>query len=161
VIENAPEAVGTVADAAIPAVAALVEATGGEPLTEIIAVTIPIVAIVFGVGIGMLSMYFDYRKKRGAIELHHKERLAAIDKGIELPPLPPGLFEDSRRDVRSHNDYLRRGLIWLFVGVAIFIALDAQRERASYFGLIPAAVGVAYLLYYYLAKPSANRDKPA
>ena len=52
-----------------------------SPPTEIIAVMIPIVAIVMGVGIGMLSLFLDYRKKREMFALHHKERLAADRQG--------------------------------------------------------------------------------
>ena len=45
------------------------------PVSEVIAVMIPIVAIVMGVGIGMLALFLDYRKKRDMFALHHKERL--------------------------------------------------------------------------------------
>ena len=45
-----------------------------------------------GLGVGMLKLYLDYRKKREVIQLHHAERMAAIDKGIELPSLPPNSF---------------------------------------------------------------------
>ena len=64
------------------------------PITEVIAVMIPIVAIVMGIGIGMLSLFLDYRKKREMFAMHHKERLTAIDKGMEVPPLPPEFFQD-------------------------------------------------------------------
>ena len=67
------------------------------PATEVIAVMIPIVAIVMGIGIGMLSLYLDYRKKREMFAMHHKERLTAIDKGMEVAPLPPEFFQYNRR----------------------------------------------------------------
>ena len=35
-----------------------------SPITAVIGVMIPIVAIVMGIGIGMLSLLLDYRKKR-------------------------------------------------------------------------------------------------
>src|SRR3974390_1589993 len=91
--------------------------------SEIIAVMIPIVAIVMGIGIGMLSLFLDYRKKQEMFALHHKERLAAIEKGMEVPPLPPEFFQDPRRRPRTTGDYLRRGLISLLIGIAITIAL--------------------------------------
>ena len=81
------------------------------PVTAIIGVMIPIVAIVMGVGIGMLSLFLDYRKKREMFAMHHKERLAAIDKGMEVPPLPAEFFQDTRRRVRvlSAADVLAAG----------------------------------------------------
>jgi hypothetical protein len=123
-------------------------ADGDSRVQEIIAVMIPIVAIVFGIGLGMLGMYLDYRKKREFFQLHHKERLAAIDKGMEVPPLPPEFFQDPRRR-RNGADNLRRGLLWLFAGVAVTIALYLQHSH-WYWGLVPIAVGASRLLFYYM-----------
>ena len=127
------------------------------PVTAIIGVMIPIVAIVMGVGIGMLSLFLDYRKKRDMFAMHHKERLAAIDKGMEVPPLPAEFFQDTRRRVRVVGDYLRRGLILLFVGIAITIALYDTVRREYLWGLVPAAIGLANLIYYWFE----SRKTPA
>jgi Domain of unknown function (DUF6249) len=122
--------------------------------TDQIAVFIPIVAIVMGIGIGMLSIYFDYRKKQDMFALHHKERMAAIEKGMDVPPLPPEFFQDGRRSrPRTHGDFLRRGLVLLFVGAAVSAALYNTSRDNFLWGLVPAAVGIAQLLYYYLARP--------
>jgi hypothetical protein len=122
--------------------------------TDQIAVFIPIVAIVMGIGIGMLSIYFDYRKKQDMFALHHKERLAAIEKGMDVPPLPPEFFQDGRRSrPRTHGDCLRRGLVLLFVGAAVTAALYNTVRSWYLWGLVPAAVGAAQLLYYYLVRP--------
>lgn len=125
-------------------------ASGDNGAAEIIAIFIPIVAIVFGIGIGMLSMYLDYRKKREFFQLHHKERLAAIDKGMEMPPLPTEFFQDPRRRPRTNSDYLRRGLVWLLVGIAISVALYYQDNKAALWGLVPGAAGLANLLFYFI-----------
>lgn len=50
---------------------------------------VPITAIVMGIGIAMLGMWLDYRKKSEIYALHHKERMAAIEKGMDVPFLPP------------------------------------------------------------------------
>jgi hypothetical protein len=122
--------------------------------TDQIAVFIPIIAIVMGIGIGMLSIYFDYRKKQDMFALHHKERMAAIEKGMDVPPLPPEFFNEGRRcRPRAHGDFLRRGLVLLFVGAAVSAALYNTQRDAYLWGLVPAAVGIAQLLYYYLARP--------
>jgi hypothetical protein len=129
-----------------------------EPITEVIAVMIPIVAIVMGIGIGMLSLMLDYRKKRDMFALHHKERLAAIEKGMEVPPLPPEFFQNGKR---KHSgtpaDQLRRGLVMLLVGVAISVALYGTHNDAYLWGLVPAAIGVAQLLSYLIESRKAPR----
>jgi len=127
------------------------------PLTEVIAIMVPIVAIVMGVGIGMLGLFLDYRKKREIYAMHHKERLIAIEKGIEVPPLPPEFFRDSRR-ARAPSDYLRRGLILLLVGIAITIALFDATRRNYLWGLVPTAMGIANLLYYYIESRKTPRS---
>ena len=132
----------------------------GDPSdpTSIIAVLIPVIAIVMGIGIGMLSLYLDYRKKRSMYELHHKERMAAIEKGMDVPPLPPEFFANPRQRVRSRSDYLRRGLLWLLVGGAITVALYSEEKQQSLWGLVPVAVGLAYLLFYYLNGRNTEGD---
>ena len=41
-------------------------------------------------------------------------------------------------------------MIWLFIGIALFLALGAVAgEEVRFFGLIPAGVGLAFLIYYY------------
>jgi hypothetical protein len=127
-----------------------------SPVTEVIAVMVPIVAIVMGIGIGMLSLFLDYRKKREMFAMHHKERMAAIEKGMELPPLPAEFFRDARR-VRSLSDYLRRGLILLLVGIVITIALYDSSRHNYLWGLVPAALGIANLLFYYFESRKAPR----
>ncbi len=113
---------------------------------------IPIVATVMGIGIAMLAIVVDYRKKRDMFALHHKERMAAIEKGMELPPLPPEFFQDGRRRRPSHpSDFLRRGLVLLFIGIAVSIAMYQSAPDAYLWGLVPAAIGVALLLYYAVA----------
>lgn len=121
-----------------------------DELKHIMPFMIPIVAIVMGIGIGMLALWIDYRKKRDIVELHHRERMFAIERGMELPPLPSAMFE-AERSARSAvpGDYLRRGLLWLLVGGAIAAALSFRMglEGAAW-GLVPMAVGLAHLIFY-------------
>jgi len=120
-------------------------------LKHIMPFMIPIVAIVMGVGIGMLALWLDFRKKREIFEMHHKERMLALERGMEVPPLPEALLDDNRRPPRvtEAGDYLRRGLLWLLVGLAISTALALNEYLSSAaWGLIPIAVGLAYLIFY-------------
>jgi hypothetical protein len=56
---------------------------------------IPIVAIVMVFGSGMLKLYLNYLKRRDLFALHHQERMAALEKGIELPPWPEDLLQEN------------------------------------------------------------------
>ena len=84
------------------------------------------------------------------MELAHQQRMAAIENGIDLPPLPVELLEESRRNQKRSSSLLR-GLVWLFIGLGLMIALYAseQEVRKAVFGAIPAGVGLAYLIYYF------------
>ncbi|HTX25095.1 MAG TPA: DUF6249 domain-containing protein [Steroidobacteraceae bacterium] len=123
-------------------------------MTGDIAVLIPVVAIIMGVGIGMLGLTLNYRRKREMFQLHHAERLAAIEKGIELPPLPKEFFESERGSPGPrHYTYLRRGVMLLLLGIVLFVALHAEAgPDEAWWGLIPSVVGVADLMYYFLAR---------
>jgi hypothetical protein len=129
-----------------------------DNLHQLFPFLIPIVAIIMGIGIAMLGLVLDFRKKREIYALHHKERLVAIEKGLEVPPLPSEFFEDGRRGRRSEPlRALRTGLVWLFVGVAVTVALYATHsdDMKWVWGLVPTAVGLAKLLYFKLSGGAA------
>jgi len=116
---------------------------------EVVAVFIPIVAIFMSLLIPIVYAVVDYKRRRDIVEANHKERLAAIERGMELPPLPESFYQSIKPARRS--SYLLPGLVWLFVGVGIFIALGAiAGEDVRNLGLIPAGVGLAYLIYYFI-----------
>jgi hypothetical protein len=50
-------------------------------------------------------------------ELDHKEKLAAIEKGVDLPVRETAPW--------TPRTYLLHGMIWLFAGLATFVALSA------------------------------------
>ena len=110
---------------------------------------VAIVAILSGIGLptAVLLVYLvlTYRKRRYLMQLHHAERMAAIERGMELPPLPVELLEGSRRRTTS----LLPGLVWFFVGIGVMIAMRATGESEGMIGLVPAGVGLAYLIYYF------------
>lgn len=109
---------------------------------------IPIFGIVFGCGIALMAIYTGYRKQRDIYTLHHRERMAAIEKGLEVPPLPETFFTDGTPPYNPRRNLLK-GLVWLFVGLAVLLALyKAGEEDAAWFGLIPVGIGAAYLIYY-------------
>ena len=116
---------------------------------EVVAVFIPIVAIIMSLSIPIVYAIVDYRRRRDIVDANHKERLAAIERGMELPPLPESFYQAIKPARRS--SYLLPGLVWLFVGIGIFIALGAiAGADVRNLGLIPSGVGLAYLIYYFV-----------
>ena len=141
--------------------------------TSVIALIIPIVAIVLGCSIPLAYIVLNYRRRKQLFELYHQERMAAISKGIELPPLPEDLFQDWEKPQpslpKTPRDSLLKGLVWLFVGLAIVIAVGGIKGmEEGMLGLIPAGVGLAHLIYYFVegrkapdsTNPGERRNNP-
>jgi hypothetical protein len=120
---------------------------------EIIAVLIPLSGIVLGITAAIVGIVSRHRQLLQRTDLRHKERMAAIEKGIDLPPDPPEM------DIRRPR-FLLKGLVWSFTGAGVFIALDALAGAdEAKLGVIPVAVGLAYLVYY--AVQGRKEDRPA
>jgi len=112
---------------------------------EQMALMIPILGIVLGVAIAIISIVSSHREKLKRTELRHRERLAAIEKGIELP-LDPEPDVDARK-----GSTLKSGLSGIFIGVVLYIALrEVADPDIALFGLIPAAFGLASLISYFV-----------
>jgi len=113
----------------------------------IIALFIPLFGIVFGIAVAIVAIISKHREKLQRTELRHKERLAAIEKGLELPP---ELEQPENGDMRGSGS-LRSGLIGLGVGIVLYFALGrVAGDDVALFGLIPAAVGLANLIFYFI-----------
>jgi hypothetical protein len=115
----------------------------------VIGVFIPIVAIVMGIGIGMLAIWSEHKRKAQLLEQNHRERMHAIEKGIELPPLPPNLVSSGNGpSTATAAKSLRSGIMLVLIGLLLFFAIDTAGGReGALFGLIPAAIGIANLVY--------------
>ena len=117
---------------------------------DAVAVFIPIVAIVMSLAIPIVYALLDYRRRRDIVEAHHRERMAAIERGMDLAPLPESFFMGLEKKRRPGTTLLA-GLIWLAIGVGLFVALGAVAgEHVRYFALIPSGIGLAFLIYYFV-----------
>lgn len=116
---------------------------------------IPIFGIIFAVGlplsIPIVYISLNYRKRKRLMELSHAERMAAIERGMEVPPLPLELIDGQSRKRRSS---LLPGLVWFFIGLAMVAGymlggdLGDGDDLPVVFGLVPLGIGLAYLIYY-------------
>ncbi len=121
---------------------------------------IPIVAIVGGITAGIVRTLGQQR----LAELAARERLAAIERGIDpskLPP-PPTLGDPSDWTDSGLRDPNRRaqglmigGLVTLAVGIGLSVLIWTTSEERNGWavGLIPGLVGVALLLSAWIVKP--------
>jgi hypothetical protein len=92
--------------------------------------------------------------------LIHRERQAASEKGVDLPPLEQ---EQKRASWNVQRTLLLAGLIWLSLGACAFVTLSAVMASPAnakleippglqWIGLGPAAIGVSHLVVYAVGK---------
>jgi hypothetical protein len=135
-------------------------------LAGTLGVLIPVIAIGGGLATGIVAIVTDHRRRREIYEMHHKERMFALERGLELPPLPANLIDDDHVEraladtikssrPRRYRNALRSGLTWLFVGIGLGAALylNAGVEQASW-ALIPIGLGLAKLIYHFASGDS-------
>jgi hypothetical protein len=97
--------------------------------------------------------------------LLHQERLAAIEKGLELPTLEKEMEE--QRQNRT-NLLLLSGLRWISVGITggfvlrVLALSEIGRQDAEFvpelawIGLIPAGIGLSHLIAYWVGERRAK-----
>ena len=120
------------------------------------------VALVIVAVIAYLGFHEWLRHQRR--NLIHRERLAAVEKGVEVPPLE---HEAHRRAWNVQRTLLLAGLIWISLGVAAYVTLsaliaspaNAKLEIPSgiqWIGLAPAAIGLSHLVVYLVGKKAES-----
>ena len=130
----------------------------------LMAMSIPIVAIVGGITAGIVRMI----QRQRAFEMVQRERIAAIERGLDPDKIAslqrPLLYDDHGvyTDPAVAAEHRRQGLligglVTLFVGIALSVFLygvaDHEDHAVWLVGMIPAAVGVALLLSSFLIRP--------
>ena len=120
------------------------------------------VALVWIAVIGFVAFYQWLRHQRRV--LIHRERLIALEKGIELPPLER---EAQRTTWNAQQFLLLAGLIWISLGVGAILALNAMIAEGSpaaaeiphgvqWVGLAPVGIGLSHLIVYFVGR---NQDR--
>ena len=117
----------------------------------LVTVGIPFVAIVGGISFAAYSLYLRVHRQRELMQMYHAERMAAIEKGIELPPLPPELLHsgyDFGGVLPGYRRWRRgRGVRLIFVGAAVTIALwQTNGDKSFWWGLVIVAWGLGQLV---------------
>ena len=94
----------------------------------------------------------------------HRERLAAIEKGLDLPPVEQ---EVRRTSWNVQRFLLLAGLVWISLGVGAFVTLSALiahptpvtqdiPQGMQWIGVAPACIGLSHLIVYLIGKRREN-----
>jgi hypothetical protein len=94
----------------------------------------------------------------------HRERLAAIEKGVDLPPLEQ---EAKRSSWNIQRFLLLAGLVWLSLGIATFVTLSALLAHPTpvtegipqgmqWIGLAPTCIGLSHLIVYLIGRKTEH-----
>jgi hypothetical protein len=87
--------------------------------------------------------------------LIHRERIAAIEKGVELPPLEQ---EVARSTFNAQRILLLLGLCWVTIGVGAYVTLSVIlsyppetntteiTKGMQYIAIVPFGIGLAHLI---------------
>jgi hypothetical protein len=131
----------------------------------VIGVFIPIVAIVFGIGVGALAIWTEHKRKIELMDRLHKERMLALEKGVEPPALPPAMVGHLASKPQSRYLWpraMRNGLMLLLSGIVLYFAVDhAGGSEGAMFMLIPAVLGLANLVYAGVIWKQEQDEPPA
>jgi hypothetical protein len=122
-----------------------------------LAYLFPIVLIALSLGAVTVWVLAWHQRRMREIDSRHKERMAAIEKGLDVPPDP--LPQPTQA---SNARSLHRGLVCLGVGLALtFGGQDWLGPRGGGAGWIVFAIGVAYLIFYFVEgrKPTVLRHE--
>jgi len=121
-----------------------------------LALLIPILSVSLSLAAVIVWILAWHRRKLHEVDCRHKERMAAIEKGLELPPEPL----PQPQQIPPRAPYLLRGLIWVGVGLALSLAVRDWLWFLGGFGWVAVAVGVAYLIFYFVEGRKATLPPP-
>ena len=118
--------------------------------TTLKLVMVPVVAIVFGLGMPALVVYLVLHFRHRRQELLHETVQRMADRGL---PIPPELLEPPRRPAPHSRQFNAITMLGVAVGLAIlFHMLDLQPLMGI--GALVACVGVAQLIALRLERPT-------
>jgi len=85
-----------------------------------------------------------------------KRRYELYSKSLEMgQTVPEHFFDEPKKNNPTSN--LKRGILWLVVGVALLISFSVIHQRdAIIVGIVPTFVGIGYLLVHFLEKPKTE-----
>lgn len=132
-----------------------------EDIWMVAVFIIPLVSIIGGITMGIVRVLGQQR----LAELARRERIAAIERGMDPDKLPQAHDLDGLDPYGAGNGRLRRahglviaGLILIAVGVSLMVLLQQVEPHKSHWvlGLMPLLVGIALLLASRIVWPKGK-----
>jgi hypothetical protein len=130
---------------------------------ETIGIFVPITGIIMGCSIAIVSVWGEHKRKAQMLDQVHRERMIALEKGLEMPPIPANLVKEGNGPAtETAAKSLRSGIMWSLIGGLLYFAIDRMgAEEVALFGLIPCAIGIANLTYAALQwNKAGTKDLP-
>jgi hypothetical protein len=110
---------------------------------EVVAISIPIIFLIGAIAIVITALILDSHRK----ERKHKEKLLAMEKGMELPEEPVKTSPPRYLAMRAW------GFVFTLIGIALVIGITAEEGiQHGVWGLMPMSIGVALLIAAYMEK---------
>ncbi len=107
------------------------------------------VIMIFGMPTAIVGMYMFYRVRK----LRTEERLAAIQRGVDVPMLPE--LSESARSRRSGILFIA-GAVGYMLAFSILARFEHDALMAAAFGAIPFTLGLGFLLDSALIRRDAH-----
>jgi hypothetical protein len=135
-----------------------------EDVFILLLLCIPLVAILGGIVAGIVKAVGQQR----LMELAQRERIAAIERGLDPNKLPAAAGGDPymnspwlspiERARRLHQGLLIGGIVTLAAGIGIMILFLISEEHGNSWaiGILPEMIGIALLLSAWLVRPRGN-----
>lgn len=116
-------------------------------------------AVFMGIGIGMLAIWMDFRRKK----LIHEERMEALRQGIT----PPDWLADVEKTKKSPREravkFFISGSILALIGLATFLGCTFQGLPLwiGFWASMPGWIGIALIISGILIIKGVIGDKPS
>jgi len=133
-------------------------------LLGVLPIVIPVVAIIGGITLAIIRTMGQQR----LAELERRERIAAIERGVDPaklpPPASPYAYENGHG--YAHGSRMRRahglfigGLIVVAVGLSLMLGLAVAEPHEGHWviGTMPLLVGIALLIAAKVVWPPAEK----
>lgn len=131
------------------------ESRNEMPLNGFFITLISIAPFIFVILLIFISNRSRERERIRKYDLYHK----SLEMGQTIPE---SFFDEPEKKRKGSN--LQRGIIFLMVGLALVIASQVGHFLENFMligGIIPAMVGIGYILVHFLEKPKNPEENKA
>ncbi|MBN2071954.1 MAG: hypothetical protein JW814_10895 [Candidatus Krumholzibacteriota bacterium] len=107
----------------------------------VVGIAVPVMFLICAVAIVITAIIVNGGQK----ELRHRERILAMEKGLDLPKDPPKKKRPAYLTMRAW------GLVFSFISIALLVGLIPEAGfRHGMWGLMPGGLGAGLLIAAYL-----------